>query len=300
MVRSSSSMAFAPGSFATTSFTSAFSRSSTTMPRSLMRPSFTSTAMSMPAVRGSAFSAASAFACSARSARSWRDSGVSWNSGALRELHHLVHAGRDRDALGIEGEVIERGVAPLHVEMLGHPVGSRGVVHLDFVACERLVVGAQALHEPLHAHLHGRADAHAGDMGDLMQQMRRAPAAHEHVALFGKIENLFGGEDRDGLLVRAPLFYLAGLALADAADEARLHLHAARRPCRPPRGVRAAGRASPPPPARRPCRGWPSPASSRSRSWHQSTDESGERLPRIMSSPSEISGQKSSRTARAS
>ena len=83
MVRSSSSMPVTPGSACTTSRTSAFSRSSTTMPRSLTRPLETSSAMSMPAVRGSALSAARPLASSARSARNWRDRGVSWNSFAF-------------------------------------------------------------------------------------------------------------------------------------------------------------------------------------------------------------------------
>ena len=145
--------------------------------------------------------------------------------------------------------------------------GARRVVDLDLPARQLLVVGLEALHQPLHAQLHRRAHADARDVRHRAQQQRGAPAADQHVALHREVVDLLGGEDRDGLLVGRPALDLARLALADAADEALLHLHACRPPRRPPRGAPAAARAPRTRRAPRPCRAWPSPASSRSRPW---------------------------------
>ena len=64
--------------------------------------------------------------------------------------------------VGVEREVVERRIAPGHVEVLAHARGAGVVVELDLVAREVLVVGLEALHQALHAQLHRRADADAG------------------------------------------------------------------------------------------------------------------------------------------
>ena len=49
-------------------------------------------------------------------------------------------------------------------EVLGHARGPGAVVDLDLVAGELLVVGLQALHEALHAHIHRRLEVALHDV----------------------------------------------------------------------------------------------------------------------------------------
>ena len=197
------------------------------MPRSVILPACTSTEMSIAAVRSSALSAARAFALQRDVREQLARCGRFPERGARSERQNLLDGRGDRHALGVDREVVERRIAPAHVEVLGHARRARRVVDLDLPARELLVVGFEALHQPLHAQFHRRAHADARDVRHGAQQHGGAPAADQHVALDRELVDLLGGEDRDGPLVGRPALDLARLALADAADEALLHLHAA-------------------------------------------------------------------------
>src|SRR5438105_11830782 len=118
------------------------------------------------------------------------------------------------------------GLGPLHAEVAPHDRGVRLVVDADLLADQLLVAGIEPLHHALLAQVERRADAHAHDVRDALQQMRRAPAADDRAALSGDGEDLVGSEDRQAGLVSGEALEDSGAAIEQADDVALAHAHA--------------------------------------------------------------------------
>src|SRR4029077_2469515 len=96
----------------------------------------------------------------------------------LGELHDLLGALLDAHALGVQRQAVAFRVLAVDAEVALDDRRLRLVAVAYLRGDGVAVVGVQPRHHALHAHVEGRAHAHADRVRHRPQQVGRAPAAH--------------------------------------------------------------------------------------------------------------------------